>query len=407
MSQHIQPRIIIHGGAGTISRNNLVPGSPQYTAYTDSLRTLLQAGNSKLQGSSTALDAACYVVSLFEDDPLYNCGRGSVFTRDGKNELEASVMVSNGPGGDKKGVGVAMLRCVRNPVLLARELLLRKEETKHNFLAGRQAEKLAEDWGLEIVSQDWFWTERRWKEHLRGLKGREVDKWTMPEKEDAEMMMEDKSLGDQEIEEYLPQGTVGCVVMDKWGNICAATSTGGMTNKLPGRIGDTPTLGAGFWAEEWEVPAARPRVTPAAAAGGLMEGLQNLVTDCFPCPQEHSEPLLEKTLPTNRKAIGLSGTGNGDYFLRLAAAHNVTARYRFGGRSFKAAVKEVIGREGEMQRAAERIGRWGTGEGEGGFIGINEAGELVWDLNCGGMYRGIIDDEGNTKVAVYWDEEMH
>jgi L-asparaginase len=402
-----QPRIIIHGGAGTISRTNLIPDSPQYDAYITSLRSLLESGYSKLQSSSTALDAACHVVSLFEDNPLFNCGRGSVFTRDGKNELEASVMLSGGPGSAKRGVGVTMLRHVKNPILLAKELLLRGEETKHNFLCGEEAEKLAAKWGVEIVGEEWFWTERRWMEHLRGLKGREMDKWTMPEREDGEEPGEDKPAGDPEIEEYLPQGTVGCVTMDKWGNICAATSTGGMTNKLPGRIGDTPTLGAGFWAEEWEVPVARPRSTPMAAAGGLMEGLQSLVTDCFPCPQERPEPLLEKTLPTNRKAIGLSGTGNGDYFLRLAAAHDVIARYRFGGRSFKAAVKEVIGREGEMQRAAERIGKWGTGEGEGGFIGINEAGELVWDLNCGGMYRGIVDDEGKTKVAVYWDEEMH
>ncbi|KAA8909676.1 nucleophile aminohydrolase [Sphaerosporella brunnea] len=339
------PRIIVHGGAGSISRANVPRDSPAYAAYTASLREILQRTREQLLSGACAIDAACSAVVMFEDNPLFNCGKGSVFTRDGHNELEASLMVTSGAG--KRGVGVALLRRVKNPILLAREML-RREELRHNYLSGEEAEKLAQRWGCEMVDQSWFWTERRWREHLRGLK----------EEEDEEGVRAEM----QRNEEYLPQGTVGCVVMDRHGVLAVATSTGGLTNKLPGRIGDTPTPGAGFWAEEWELP---------------------------PPP-----------------AVAMSGTGNGDYFLRVAAAHNVAARCRFGGRTLEAAVKEVVGRGGEMQRAAENIGRWGTGEGEGGIIGMDQDGKVVWDMNCGGMFRGYVDDEGATKVAVYWDEDM-
>ncbi|KAF8246739.1 N-terminal nucleophile aminohydrolase [Wilcoxina mikolae CBS 423.85] len=381
-----QPRIIVHGGAGSISRKNLPPGSAAYNSYITFLRNVLITGYIDLFNGASALDAACYVVKLFEDNPLFNCGRGSVFTRDGKNELEASVMVTRGRGSEKRGVGVTLLRRVKNPILLAKELLVRGDETKHNYLSGDEAERLAESWGLEIVDDSWFWTERRWKEHLRGLEN--------------ELRGEDH---EEEMEEYLPQGTVGCIVMDRQGSICVATSTGGMTNKLTGRVGDTPTLGAGFWAEEWEVPREIERPIPNASP--LMKGLEYFLPECFPIQSTSAQ--LEKYPSTKTRAIALSGTGNGEYFLRLVAAHNVAARCRFGNHAMKAAVKEVIGEGGEMQKAAESIGRWGTGEGEGGFIAMNEKGEVAFDLNCGGMFRGYIDDQGTTKVAVYRDEELY
>jgi len=286
-------------------------------------------------------------------------------------------MVTSGRGSEKRGVGVTLLRRVKNPILLAKELLVRGDETKHNYLSGDGAEQLAESWGLEIVDDSWFWTERRWKEHLRGLENERLGK-----------------KHGEEMEEYLPQGTVGCIVMDRLGNICVATSTGGMTNKLTGRVGDTPTLGAGFWAEEWEVPREIER--PISNASPLMKGLEYFLPECF--STQSTSPQLEKYPPTKTRAIALSGTGNGEYFLRLVAAHNVAARCRFGNRTMKAAVKEVIGEGGDMQRAAESIGKWGTGEGEGGFIAMNEKGEVAFDLNCGGMFRGYIDDQGTTKV---------
>jgi L-asparaginase len=400
------PRIIVHGGAGSISRTNVPPSSPAYEAYTASLRHILSATHTLLLSGASALDAACSAVVLFENDPLFNCGKGAVFTRAGKNELEASVMVSSGCG--KRGVGVALLRRVKNPILLAKEMLVREKE-RHNFLSGEEAEELAKAWGLEIVGEEYFWTERRWREHLRGLE-KEGERGTRAEmqKEEAgergekegerrtraEMQKEEageRGEKEKKREEYLPQGTVGCVVMDKWGVLAVATSTGGMTNKLPGRIGDTPTPGAGFWAEEWDMPPIR-----------VQSPLADLFTSCLP-----TAPIKLSENPPETRKIAMSGTGNGDYFLRLAAAHNVAARCRFGGRSLETAVKEVVGRGGEMQQAAEDIGRWGTGEGEGGFVGMDQDGTVVWDLNCGGMFRGYVDEKGRTKVAVYWDEEMY
>jgi L-asparaginase len=388
------PRIILHGGAGSISRTNVPPDSPAYQAYVSSLRQILTSTYTSLLAGASALDAACSAVVLFEDNPLFNCGKGAVFTRAGKNELEASVMVSSGYG--KRGVGVALLRHVKNPILFAKEMLKREDE-RHNFLSGEEAEKLAKMWGLEIVDESWFWTERRWREHLRGLE-KEGEKGTRAEmqkeediKEKRETRQEKEGMGSGKQEEYLPQGTVGCVVMDKWGVLAVATSTGGMTNKLPGRIGDTPTLGAGFWAEEWELPPAR-----------VQSPLADLFTSCLP-----TAPIRLSENPPEKGKVAMSGTGNGDYFLRIAAAHNVAGRCRFGGRTLETAVKEVVGKGGEMQQAAEGIGRWGTGEGEGGFVAMDQDGTVVWDLNCGGMFRGYVDEKGETKVAVYWDEEMY
>lgn len=434
LGQLPKPRIVIHGGAGNVTRENLPPSSPQYAAYADFLRHLLRTGHADLLSGARAVDTACRVVQLFEDHPAFNCGRGAVFTRAGTIELEASVMVSRplsagAPGkrrasGEKRGVGVALLNRVKNPVLLAKELLLRDAggsdgdgatedgdahaACRHNFLSGPEAERLAANWGLDIVDQSWFWTERRWKEHLRGLHPPQHG-----------------SSG-----EYLPQGTVGCVAMDRYGHLCVATSTGGTTNKLPGRIGDTPTLGAGFWAEEWPVPASvPPPPPPPIAASPLATGLRWLLPECLPAPPKClPAPPADAKQPQTR-AVALSGTGSGDYFLRLAAAHSIAARCRFGGRPLAAAVRDVVGRGGEMQRAAEAAGRWadGSGAGEGGVVAMDGEGSIVWDLNCAGMFRGFVDDAGTTKVlaalpctsmtvadgyavlqvAVYADEEMH
>ncbi|CAZ81387.1 unnamed protein product [Tuber melanosporum] len=346
-----KPSLIIHGGAGSISHSSLPPSSPLYTAYTTSLRQVLQTTCPLLLAGHSALTAATQAATLLENNPLFNAGKGSVFTRDGRNELEASVMVSRGYR--KRGVGVAMLTRVKNPVLLARELLVRGEEDGgmsvggghgHNFLSGAEAERLAEEWGCEIVDPEYFWTQRRWEEHLRGLekeKGYSASDGVPDEDPQAEKA------------EYLSQGTVGCIAMDLHGTLCVATSTGGLTNKLPGRIGDTPTLAAGFWAEEWRVST-------------------------IPAPSPN-------------------------YFLRLAAAYNITARCRFGGLILKEAAEAVVGRGGEMQRAAGE--GWGLGDGSGGVIGLDEKGNVVMSMNCGGMFRGYIDKEGKAKVGVYWDEK--
>ncbi|TKA66834.1 hypothetical protein B0A49_07316 [Cryomyces minteri] len=357
-----------------------------------------------------------HAVTLLEDNPRFNAGKGAVFTRDGANELESSIMVSNGYR--KRGVGCMMLRHVRNPIKLAREMLTREEENGggtqgHCQLSGEPLEHLAEAWGLELVSPDYFWTKKRWDEHMRGL---------------AEEEQEQSSSKTPSIEEheYLPQGTVGCVVLDSSGMLCVATSTGGLTNKLSGRIGDTPTLGAGFWAEEWiEESRSTPQMlyqppTAASQLESISRGdLIGILAECLPAlapyvstagqPQmytydNHYTPTQGKQI---RHAVAMSGTGNGDTFLRTNAVRTAAAISRFSPHaSLASGVTQIAGPDGEMQRSASD--RWGnTGEGEGGIIGIELVGqkaEVVWDFNCGGMFRAWVDDRGSEKFMVFKGE---
>lgn len=472
-----KPALIIHGGAGNIQREKLPPDL--YAKHYASLQSYLRSTHALLTEGASALDAVVHAVSLMEDDELFNCGRGSVFTTAGTIEMEASVMVTtvqdpdeNRPGELKKAAAVMGVRNVRHPIQLARESLLRTGSTTdgkpkndggsmHPQLAGPHVETLAREWGLEFKPDEWFWTQRRWDEHRRGLEGKE----------------EPISLS---------QGTVGCVCLDQWGNLAVATSTGGKTNKLPGRIGDTPTLGAGFWAEEWDMGILGPIVTPEAAspdipqktAGGFTPrlgcmgdlitgtmakvndfcgGLTDSLRSCLaprtetqsPDPPPYSsrpstahpsvlgqvpeklsgvqapcQKLIENINPTSaRKAIAISGTGDGDSFLRLAAAHSVASLSRLQNYSLHQAVKSVAGPNGALQRSAGP--RWGvTGEGEGGFIGIEidtecaacstgrleklRRGNVVFDFNCGGMWRAWIEHDRHgedvERIMVFRDE---
>ncbi|MCJ1477758.1 hypothetical protein MMC13_006431 [Lambiella insularis] len=390
-----RPRLILHGGAGPITRSNLPPSV--WYAYRASLLAILQHTSHLLSSGASALDAATSAVALFEENPLFNCGRGAVFTRAGTIELEASVMVSRGYR--KRGVGVALLKRVRNPILLAKEMLIMGEEEGgeglgHSFLSGEPVEELARGWGLEMCKEGWHWTRRRWEEHRRGLEG------------------EGEGEG-----EYLPQGTVGCVCLDRYGTLCVATSTGGLTNKLPGRIGDTPTLGAGFWAEEWEVPARCmvPQPYSLPWTGALLPSiLRDALGVCL--PTFHGYRPLPASAPTSEsekqphpaiRAVAMSGTGNGDSFLRLDAVRTAAAIAHFApGRSLASAVRQVAGPGGELEGSAGE--RWGrTGEGEGGVIGIEVVegrGEVVFDFNCGGMFRAWVDEGGRERVMVFREE---
>jgi L-asparaginase len=246
------PRIIIHGGAGNITRNNL--DQDVYHAYRSALLSILNSSRVLLsKPGATALDVATYAVSMLEDNPLFNAGHGAVYTTAGTHELEASVMVSKGY--HKRGVGVMEVSGAKNPIKLARELLIRGEDADgggaggHVQLAGETANKLAETWGLEIVSPGYYWTKRRWDEHRRGL-GKSTDRETYQKHKRradgcssyvAECAANARDLNTHDPSwnghEYLPQGTVGAVVLDSDGMLCVATSTGGLTNKLPGRIG--------------------------------------------------------------------------------------------------------------------------------------------------------------------------
>lgn len=443
-----KPTLIIHGGAGALRRSTLPPDL--YRQYRASLLSYLRSTYERLQNGASALDAAVHAVSLLEDDELFNCGRGAVFTSAGTIEMESSIMVTSVrddrepcEGAIKRGVGVIGVRNVRHPVQLAREALLRAGVDSdgnpvndggnpHAQLSGPALERCARDWGLEFMPDSWFWTQRRWDEHLRGLTGVE-EKITMS------------------------QGTVGCVCLDQWGNLAAATSTGGLTNKIPGRIGDTPTLGAGFWAESW-IQRLRSEGTGSMSYTPQMGGAEddpvraglhallpwNLLRrlclgDCvgerasspseaYPSQQPtEKSPLLQTSSAEQctRRAVALSGTGNGDSFLRVNAARTAAAMLRFSP-SNKAvdlgkAVTAVAGPDGELQQSAGK--RWNkTGEGQGGLIGIEaelalggyhkgdglKKGKVVFDFNCGGMFRAWMEDDAHgddrERVMVFRDE---
>lgn len=434
-SQPTKPRVIIHGGAGNITREYLPPKS--YQSYRASLLIILRYTEIYLARGANALDAATYAVRLLEDNPLFNCGHGAVFTRTGTIELEASVMVSRGY--QKRGVAVSLLKHVKNPILLAREMLRKGEEDNgggaqgHSHLSGRAAEDLAEDWGLDMVDEKYFWTRKRWDEHKKGLENEgianeSVSSW--PELSDDNHEWHGDPSWDGH--EYLPQGTVGCVVLDKFGVLCTATSTGGLTNKLPGRIGDTPTLGAGFWAEQWTTPSL-PDLRPQQSAHAssplnsiLPQSVKANLSACLPqiahyagiqgINEDEDASLINNNgsekagpAPSSRgtRAAALSGTGNGDSFLRIAAVRTAIAACRFGSwRSLQKAVTDMAGPGGELQQSAGD--RWGkTGEGQGGMIGIevfNGQGKIAADFNCGGMFRAWVDDAGQHRMMVFRDE---
>ncbi|KAG8532744.1 uncharacterized protein KY384_002622 [Bacidia gigantensis] len=345
----------------------------------------------------------------------------------------SKVMVTRGY--DKRAAAVVLLKHVKNPIKLAREMLVREQTGRdeqnpslgahnHVCLGGETAEDLASKWGLELRDKDYFWTKKRWDEHRRGL-GKNTD--SRCTRNDTSSMRRIGSEG-WNGKEYLSQGTTGCVALDKYGTMCVATSTGGLTNKLPFRIGDTPTVGAGFWAEEWnEAPlplSPKPSATTIPPfVSSLMDGITKSFDACFghfhgyePLPANEVQPLDCKSAITSTQSEGhsvaISGTGNGDSFLRLSAARTAGAIVRFSypalpARTLKSAVNQVVGPGGELQMSAGD--RWGkTGEGEGGMIGIelrDGKGEVCWDFNCGGMFRCYGDGKGGVRVGVFRDEE--
>ncbi|GAB1742943.1 hypothetical protein NU219Hw_g8645t1 [Hortaea werneckii] len=484
----IRPRIIIHGGAGNITRTNLPPDL--YTTYRKALLKILHSASSQLDSNPTAsaLDVAASAVRDLENNPLFNSGHGAVFTTQGTHELEASIMCSDFGRYRKRGVGVMKVRRVRNPILLAKEMLERGNADDgggaqgHVQLEGETCEDLAREWGLEIVRPSYFWTRKRWDEHRRGLGLESSDKLYREHRRRADRGgSEEKAEEDEDDDiagslkfaggegddgfwagdvswdgrEYLPQGTVGAVVLDRSGMTCVATSTGGITNKLPGRIGDTPTLGAGFWAEEWDVlppPPPPPPQRPSSSSTSHpmqpspLATLTSILSSCLPNlssytplrssdssdteEEAEAKPIIPST--PSKRAIAISGTGNGDSFLRLSAARTAAAiaqyqsslsqtlqgTYPPGTHPLQNSVSTIAGPSGALQRSAGE--RWGhSGEGEGGMIGIDFAdidgcegggkGEVVADFNCGGMFRAWVDERGEGRMAVFreegWDED--
>ncbi|MDD5305319.1 MAG: isoaspartyl peptidase/L-asparaginase, partial [Elusimicrobia bacterium] len=277
-----------------------------------------KAGQAVLARGGDGLSAVESAIRVLEDDPEFNAGRGAVFTAEGKNELDASIM----EGAELRAGAVAGVTTVKNPITLARAVM---EKSKHVLLVGAGAERFGKEVGVEIVDPSYFKTERRWKE---------IEEIWRQEKEPLKKGSLDRRTHHQ-------WGTVGAVAVDASGHLFAGTSTGGMTNKRPGRVGDSPIIGAGTYADD--------------------------------------------------ASCAVSSTGHGEYFIRYAVAHDIAARVKYKKLSVARAAEEVI--QGPMRKAG----------GEGGVIVLSPKGDLAFSYNSEGLYRGYALKDGTVRVFLYED----
>lgn len=299
--------IAIHGGAGVIAREQLGPDDG--ASYRAGLAEALDAGYAVLERGGSSLDAVTTAVRILEDNPLFNAGRGAVLTHEGQAELDASIMT----GHDLKAGAVAGVKRIRHPIDLARKVM---EDSPHVMLYGAGAEEFASSRGFEFVPNESFITPQRQRQLERVLQGR-----TQPRNELSGL------------------GTVGAVAIDAAGNLAAATSTGGMTNKRWGRIGDAPIIGAGTYA--------------------------------------------------NNASCAVSATGHGEYFIRSVVAYDVCALMEYKGYSLDRAATEVV--KGKLVERG----------GEGGIIAVDRAGNIALEFNSPGMFRGMRDSAGRREIAIY------
>jgi beta-aspartyl-peptidase (threonine type) len=307
--------IAIHGGAGTILRAQMSDELKQQIL--DALTQSVKAGAAVLEAGGDALDATVAAVQVMEDSPHFNAGKGSVLTHNEMVEMDASVM----HGAHQDAGAVAGVRHIKNPIALARDVM---RGSDHVFLIGEGAEKFAFEQGHEYTEQDYFFTERRY-EQLQSMKEKGLF-----------------ALSESKYPDDKKYGTVGAVALDMQGNLAAATSTGGVTNKQFGRVGDTAIIGAGTYAENGNV--------------------------------------------------AISTTGMGEYFIRKTVASDVAARMRYLKEDVHTASESVI--QGELKQMG----------GEGGLIAIDASGDIHFAMNSSGMYRASIDAEGELIVKIYADE---
>ncbi|KAG8688302.1 hypothetical protein FRC11_005679 [Ceratobasidium sp. 423] len=338
----------------------------QRELYKEALREALVAGNNVLQSGGQAMDAAVAAVTVMEDCPLFNAAHGAVFNTDGKNELEASIMLSCPPPSHpsipapRKGFSLTLLTRAKNPSQMAQALYLEPTLAPHAFLSGATAEEIGHQIGQELVDPSYYWTEHRWREHRRGLGLPE----TVPPGKPT------KGIPYPPLDQ-LPTGTVGAVALDVNGHIACCTSTGGKTNKLVGRVGDTPSMGSGFWAEAWSEPKR-----------GLWAKILRFAGKD-----------ASKT-----RAVGVSGTGDGDYFIREATAVTLARRMRYQRQTLKSAAQQVVD---DLRQAG----------GMGGVIALDNFGNgqlkfiALRGINTG-MYRGVIDSKREPKVAIFDDDPL-
>lgn len=309
--------LVIHGGAGTILKSNMT--AKQEDEYKAKLTEALKAGYAEIQKGNSSVDAVAASIMIMEDSPLFNAGKGAVFTAEGTNELDASIMY----GKDKSAGAIAGVHTIKNPITAAIAVM---QKSEHVMLSGVGAEEFAKEQKLDIVDPSYFWTKNRW-EGLQKLKQKEktttkkVSQSTLPESYEIDQKF----------------GTVGAVALDKSGNIAAGTSTGGMTNKKYGRIGDAPIIGAGTYANS---------------------------------------------------QVGVSATGWGEYFIRATAARTIAAKMEYQNINIQTATQETI----------DEIGKMG---GDGGVIALDKNGNIAMPFNTAGMYRGAVTEDGEVMIEIY------
>ena len=322
MAQDRKPKyiMVIHGGAGTILKKNMT--SEKEVLYKETLTEALQKGYELLKSGSSGLDAVEASIQILENSPLFNAGKGAVFTHDGRNELDASIM-----NGETLSAGaVAGVTTIKNPISAARAVM---EKSEHVMMIGNGAEIFAKQVGLELVDPKYFWTQERWDGLQRAL-----------EEDENRAVLDHGSkssstLGGNKDDKF---GTVGAVALDLKGNLAAGTSTGGMTNKKYGRVGDTPIIGAGTYA--------------------------------------------------NNATVGVSSTGWGEFYIRSVAAYDVSALMEYKGLSVEEASQTVM----------KKIDSMG---GDGGLIALDKDGNVAMPFNTAGMYRGTVTEEGEIEVEIY------
>lgn len=297
--------VVIHGGAGNITKSNLADSSQ----YIEKLKEVLKKASDTLAKGGTSLDAVEVGIRIMEDSPLFNAGKGAVFNDEGKNELDASIM----NGSTLMAGAVAGVTTIKNPISAARKVM---EKTKHVMLIGKGAEKFAKDQGLEIVDPSYFFDQKRWDQYLKN-KGK------------SELKNSNDTI----------HGTVGVVALDKYGNLAAGTSTGGLSNKKYGRVGDSPIIGAGTYA--------------------------------------------------NNKTCAVSCTGTGEYFIRNVVAYDMSALMEYKNYTVQQAAEYIINEKLKAQG------------GDGGLIALDKNGNFTMTFNTEGMFRGYANSDGEMKVFLF------
>ncbi|REE82198.1 beta-aspartyl-peptidase (threonine type) [Lutibacter oceani] len=310
--------IVIHGGAGGIKREYFT--EEQQEAYAQKLQEAIDAGYAVLEKGGISLDAVQAAINVMEDSPLFNAGKGAVYNSEGNQEMDAAIM----DGKTLNAGAIAGVNHIKNPILAARIVM---DSSSHVLLSGKGAEIMAKSFGIEMVDSSYFFTEKRMNQ-LKKIQGKEKT-----ELDHTAFLIKNELIDDHKY------GTVGAVAMDKTGNIAAGTSTGGMTNKKYGRVGDVPIIGAGTYA--------------------------------------------------NNLTCGISATGTGEFFIRTVASHEVSSLIKYKNFTPAEALNDVL---------FNQIGPLG---GEGGMILLDKNGDVYWDFNSTGMFRAYKKSDGTSKVEMF------